>query len=878
MQLLQVAWKTVSTQFDRFARLAGALWRRWLYPVFRPILAQLNKSLVRKTILHLGLLGLGGASMLIVGAWFYFSPRIPPADSLLEVELQSPLLVYTADAVLIGEFGEQKRRLIPYEKLSPLLIQAFLAAEDDDFFNHSGVDYPALVRAAMELVLSGGQIRSGGGTITMQVARNYLLNRDRTFYRKFREIFMAIELEERFSKEKIMEFYANGVFFGNRSYGVAAAAQTYFDREADQLTLPEMALLVSLPKAPSRLNPLRAPALAKIRRNWVLSRMEALGYIDEEAFVAARNAPIWLSSGSGSAQLDARYAAEMARSEAVARFGRQIYKGGYKVYTTLDSGMQKAAVQSLQAGLIAHDRRHGWRPPPNLAELFSKDTRQHIADRDLTGFARLDSSLAESGRIGEIDDILSVLDQLAKYPNLDNRRPGVVLVVDRSKFWVLTRDGRIEEVTWQPNDLSWARQRRDPEDPDNLGYPPRSFEDLLRTGDVVYLKYGEDEPIRLTQIPQTEGALVSLDSPTGAIRSLVGGFHFQRSKFNRAVQAHLQPGSVFKPFLYAAALENGDTPASIYDDAPVVFEDLQLEDIWRPENSSGRFVGPTRLRDALVYSLNMVSIRMLEALGVEQLHNYLNRTFRFPAERMKKNLSLALGSAELSPLEIATAYASFSNGGYRVYPWLISHITDAHGQVIWRQVPQTAPGTVMRPENGTVGDAAADLGGSPLSRFGSQDPADRNLDARVAYQVSDILREVMIRGTADGAANVLQRKDFSGKTGTTNDAKNTWFSGYNGSFVSVVWVGYDQPQSLGSRESGATVALPIWLDYIGKNEASLPVSPQTRPTGLVAVRINPQTGKRAAVTDYSSIFEIFRREKMPIEDLSDSQENPEDIF
>ncbi|MGI9346131.1 MAG: penicillin-binding protein 1A, partial [Gammaproteobacteria bacterium] len=596
---------------------------------------------VSSLVVQLGLLAASGLAMVLATAFLYFSPRIPVADSLLQVQLPTPLKIYTADSKLIGEFGEQKRSPIQYEDLPPLLVQAFLAAEDDDFFSHAGVDIYALGRATWQLISSGGQIRSGGGTITMQVARHYLLSRDRTFYRKFREVLLAIELEQRFSKKQLMEFYLNGVFFGNRAYGIRAASQVYFDRDPKDLTLAQIALLVALPKAPSRLNPFRSPARALVRRNWVLRRMLFLGYIDQQTYDLAVATPVRLADDEYVAELDARYVAEMARIELVNRFGPQIYRNNYRAYTTIDSRMQQAAAKALANGLKEHDKRHGWRRPDSLKEYFSISSLEKIAKRDLTDFGELEQLLSQDEALEQDEGVLDLLDRLGEFPTIGNQRPLLVLLVDPAQFWALSPEARIEVFDWQEQRLSWARPRLEADgDPDVLGAQPRDFQDLLDTGDVIYADYSDtDSQPFLIQLPETEGAVVSLDPRSGAILSLQGGFSFQRSKFNRATQAKVQPGSALKPFLYLGALEFDNTPATIYDDAPVVFEDYSLEERWRPKNSSGRFLGPVRLREALVHSLNMVSIRLLESIGIEKLHTYISDTFGFAPEQMPKNLS-----------------------------------------------------------------------------------------------------------------------------------------------------------------------------------------------------------------------------------------------
>ncbi len=803
------------------------------------------------------LTGLSVAVIVTSGFYLYLRPGLPPVSQLLDIKLQTPLRVYSKDNRLIAEFGEKRRAPITIEQIPTIQLQAFMAAEDARFYEHFGVDIKGLARAAIELV-STGEIQSGGSTITMQVAKNYFLSRDRTFIRKFNEILLALQIERELEKDRILELYLNKIYLGNRAYGIAAAAQVYYDKPVAQLSLAQMAMLAGLPKAPSAFNPLANPERAMIRRNWILGRMHSLGFITEDARDLAVAAPLTASYNATETEIDADYVAEMARSEMVRRFGEDAYTDGYTVTLTVDSRKQQAATEALRDGLEAYDRRHGFRGPIGQLDADS------LAERDLGNL-------------------------MLNYPKVASLLPAVVTEVNDEEGLARVHVRGVGPGIMPFETMTWAQRYKT----ENLTGPePKKPSDVVTRGDVVYVRpetpptqdaseqeAEADNPeqasapasVALAQIPRVEGALISLRAETGAIEALSGGYSFSQSKYNRATQARRQPGSTFKPFLYLSALEKGITPATIYNDAPIVFDDSELETAWRPQNSSGQFYGPTRLREALYRSRNLVSIRLLRDLGIENTLDYLKQ-LKIPTANMPDNLSLSLGSGQLTPMELARALAVIANGGYDVQPYLIERIQDIQGKTIYK-----APDTILCDTNcdellaQTESATAPNKPSTPEEDTQAQESSTekeaktrvmrRLADERSVYILHSMMRDVIRLGTGRRAL-ALGRDDIAGKTGTTNEQKDTWFAGFNHKIATTTWVGFDQPAPLGRREFGASTALPIWLDYMevaleGTEPAVMP-----RPNGIVNIRINPETGQRVRPGE-EGIFEIFREEDAP---------------
>jgi len=749
-----------------------------------------------------------GAAGLGVG-YLILAPQLPSAEVLREVQLQVPLRVYTRDGALMAEFGEKKRTPLRYEQFPQRLVQAFIAAEDDRFFEHPGVDYQGLVRAIWNLVRTGERAQ-GGSTITMQVARNFFLSSEKTYLRKANEIVLAIKIERELSKEEILELYLNKIYLGNRAYGVAAAAQVYYGRSLDQLTLAELAMIAGLPKAPSMYNPLVNAERAMLRRAYVLRRMHELGFISRSELQQASAEPNTARPYAAPVEVSAPYVAEMARAEMVARFGAdQAYAVGYKVYTTLDGRLQQAANHALRAGLLEYDERHGYRGPAGRIDPAT----------NATGAARREA--------------------LAAFPQVGELRPALVVSVKSDQANILVA-GVDAPQTLTLAGTAWAGRFISR---DSRGELPSRLDQVVSAGDVIYVR---EVPAgwRLAEVPEVEGALVALRPSDGALLALVGGFDFYQSKFNRATQALRQPGSAFKPFIYSAALSKGFTPATVVNDAPVVFQDAALEEVWRPENSSGRFYGPTRLREALTYSRNLVSIRVLQSIGVPYALAHATR-FGFAQERLAPNLSLSLGNVSVTPLELATGYAVFANGGYGVSSYFIERIEDASGRTVF----QAAPAVACDDCGGAV--SASTESGEPRPV-----PAKRVISAQNAYLMTSMMRDVARVGTARKIA-ALNRSDLAGKTGTTNDQHDAWFAGFNGDVVATVWVGFDQMKSLGAGEFGAQVALPIWLDFMKVALDGAPERSMDPPGGLVTVRIDPSSGLQARPENESAISEIF---------------------
>ena len=806
------------------------------------------------------LTGLSVAIIISSSLYLYLRPNLPPVEQLLDVRLQTPLRVYSKDNRLIAEFGEKRRAPITIEQIPTIQLQAFLAAEDARFYEHFGVDIKGLTRAAVELITTG-EIQSGGSTITMQVAKNYFLSRDRTFIRKFNEILLALQIERELDKNRILELYLNKIYLGNRAYGIAAAAQVYYDKPVTELSLAQMAMLAGLPKAPSAYNPLANPERALIRRNWILGRMKDLGYITEDAWSLASKAPLTASYNTRDAEVDADYVAEMARAEMVRRYGENAYTDGYSVTLTVDSTKQQTATEALRAGLEAYDRRHGFRGP--------------IGQFDIEGLTPAELS-----------------DKMQNYPRVETLVPAVVTSIDDEKNEVKVHARRLGPGVMPFETMTWARRFRTES---ITGPEPEKPSDVVNPGEVIYVKVDQLPQIKdseaesgsegaptqavtelrvsLAQAPRIEGALISLEAKTGAIEALAGGYSFNQSKYNRATQASRQPGSTFKPFLYLSALENGRTPATIYNDAPIVFEDSELETAWRPQNSSGQFYGPTTLREGLYRSRNLVSIRLLRDLGINTTLSYLKQ-LKLPTENMPSNLSLSLGSGLLTPMELARGFAVIANGGYDVQPYLIERIEEWDGTVVYE-----APKTILCDENcdasqRQVADAEQSTSEQPPEIEGMTLPASaaeentteprimqRLADERSIYIMHSMMQDVVRRGTGRRAL-ALNRSDIAGKTGTTNEQKDTWFAGFNHDIATTVWVGFDQPSPLGRGEYGASTALPIWVDYMKVALAGQPAATMPRPNGIVNIRINPETGERARPGE-EAVFEIFKEEDAP---------------
>ena len=814
----------------------------------------------KRLIIWLTGLGFVGATFIAAFTGLYLIPRLPDVESLRDYHLQTPLRVLTRDGKLISEFGEQRRMPLRFDQVPDDYIHALLSAEDDNFYNHYGVDPKGLLRAAVRMLQAGGRIQGGGSTITMQVARNYLLTLEQTFSRKFNEILLAFQIEQELNKEQILEMYFNKMFMGHRAYGIEAAAQVYYGRHIWELSLAEQALMAGLYKAPSRYNPISNPDRAKIRRDWILGRMLALEYIDEARYETAIAAPITARFHSLAPETQASYVAEMVRQELFDNFPiEDVYTGGYRVYTTIDSRLQDAAQYAVQKGLLAYDRRHGFR-----------GVEQQL-DPNMTA--------EEAERI------------LNRIPILGPLQPAIVRSIDeeRQTAQLLLRYGEKAEIRYA--DMEWIRPRITI---DNLGAKPKLITDILQIGDQIRIRkaYGESNLWFLSQVPDAQGAMVALDPQDGAIISLVGGFEYLHSKFNRATQALRQPGSSFKPFIYSAALEQNFTAASLINDAPVVFNDRSLEDSWRPENYSGKFFGPTRLRQALYKSRNLVSIRLLREVGVSTTINYAVR-FGFKPEHLPRNLSLALGSASVPPIDVATSYAAIANSGYAVKPYFIERIEDSDGRVLFQAEPTTVcENCEYLPKVELVSlnpvDNSINIADSAVLALDEEEQnlldgprithlpiAERVMDERVNYILHTIMQDVITQGTGKRALK-LERNDLAGKTGTTNDQKDAWFSGYNSQLVATAWVGFDQPQPLGRNEFGSTAALPIWIDFMEEALRDMPELQRPQPNNMVATRINKDTGLLATQDDQNSMFEIFREELAPTETSPSNKDNASD--
>jgi penicillin-binding protein 1A len=783
--------------------------------------------LVAGTLVGLSILGLLAG----VALYLHIAPTVPPVSVLADDRLQVPLRVYSADGRLLAEYGEQRRIPYAYEQFPERVMQAVLAAEDDRFFEHPGVDWHGLMRAAWKLVTTGER-GQGGGTITMQVLRDYV-GREKTFTRKFREILFALKIERELTKEQILTLYMNKIFLGNRAYGFGAAAEVYYDRDLHDLSLAQVATLAGLAQLPSRVNPIDNPRRATVRRGYVLRRMLELGYISQEEHDAADLEPIALDprerrrNADPNAVIEAAYVGEMVRAALFERFGEATYTAGYTVVTTINSRLQQTANLALRRALMDYDQRYGWRGAVDRIDLPDGDDREALEDA------------------------------LEAHPPAGGLKPAVVLSVAGQGATVYL--GRDDEAVLAWDALSWAKRAKGN---GQLGPEPKQASDVLAPGDIVYLE-PRTEGWRLAQLPEVQGALVALNPGDSAVLALIGGFDFGLSKFNRAVQAQRQPGSAFKPFIYSAALEHSLTPASVLNDAPVVFE--EGEDAWRPENYTEKFYGPTRLRQALYMSRNLVSIRVLQHMGIQHALDYLPR-FGFPAERLPRDFTLALGTLQVSPLELAAGYNVFANGGHRTEPWFIQRVVDPEGKVVLEAEPllacEACGAEAMRsPLPQAPADGAA-AGVPTQSRPAGVRHAERVLSPQNTYLSVDMMRDVIRRGTATRAME-LKRGDLAGKTGTANDERDTWFAGFNWAATAVSWVGFDDMRELGAGEAGGKTALPMWMDFMRVALEGVPEQLPRQPPGLVSLRINAETGEPTSADDPEAMFELFPADRVP---------------
>ncbi len=769
----------------------------------------LSVSSLFKTVLALlviFILIIAGAAAFAI---YHYNPNLPDPDELRDIRLQTPLRIFSADGKLIAEYGEQRRVPISYDDIPLQMKHAILAAEDSRFYEHSGIDLKGLARAAFQLVTSG-DIQTGGSTITMQVAKNYFLTPDRTFERKFNEILLSLKIDQNFTKEEIFELYVNKIYLGQRAYGIQAASQIYYGKDINNLSLAEIATIAGLPKAPSANNPIRNPERSIERRNWILSRMLLLGYIDKDEYEQAISEPETARYHTADIELHAFYVAEMVRSEMVRTFGENAYTEGFNVITTIDSKKQIAADQALRNGLIAYHERHGYHGPEDNIDI---------------------SELSDSEK----------LNKLTSFPLFGNMHPALVIELSERTATLLLRDNTTIELGW--DGIRWARAYRTV---NSMGPAPQRSSDVLSKGDIVRVfqkQEGQGPVWRLTQLPRVQSGLIAMEPTTGAIVALSGGFSFNHNNFNRVTQAWRQPGSTFKPFLYAVALENGYTASSIVNDSPIVMYDVSLGGLWRPENHNRTFEGPIRLREALYKSKNLASIRLLRDLDVKKAYNHILK-FGFEPSRTPATLSLALGAGDATLLQVNTAYAALANGGYKVQPWFIDSVFIND---ILVEIPENS-GESFKQTNTTLNHTNRE--------------ELRIIKDSTAYIITDILADVIRQGTGRRALS-LNRNDLAGKTGTTNRQRDAWFSGYNSEIVATTWLGFDQPSHLGRNEYGGTAALPIWIDFMGVALSNSEPAPLVRPSTVVEARVDRFSGFITSSQSSNAIVEIFAEDALP---------------
>lgn len=753
--------------------------RRWFYP-----------AIAVAALIFLPVLVLLLAAMLTY-------PTLPSLEALTDYRPKIPLRVYSSEGTLIGEFGEERRVLVKINEVPDLMKKAILAAEDERFYEHGGVDYQGVVRAAYSNFISGG-VRQGASTITMQVARNFFLTKEKTLSRKFNEALLALKIEHNLTKDEILEIYINQIYLGQRAYGFATAARTYFGKSLDQLTVAEMAVLAGLPKAPSAYNPVDNPKRAKLRQMYVLRRMHDLGFINDQQFDTAQQQPIIVNHGGQEFAVHADYLAEMVRQEMYERYHEDAYNQGLKVFTTIRQVDQAAAYAALRDDVEDYDSRHGYRGPEGYVDLRTNNSEDSMEE----ALQNIDTS--------------------------DNLIPAIVQEINRKGIRAYCKGGQIVEVNGKG--LALAKQALN----NNVALSQR-----IRVGSIIRVKESSKGVWQISQLPEIEAAFVSANPRDGAIYSLVGGFDFNHNQFNHVTQAWRQPGSSIKPFIYSAALEKGFTPASIINDAPLVFDVVETGgEAWEPKNYDGKYDGPISMRQGLIKSKNLVSIRILQAITPQYARDYLTK-FGFDAARNPPYLTMALGAGSVTPMKMLEGYSVFANGGFHVTPYFIQRIEDADGKVLYQAAP------VVAGEN-----------------------AERVIDVRNAYTMVNMMQDVVRHGTAIRAMQ-LGRQDLAGKTGTTSDFMDAWFCGFQPTVVGVAWLGFDTPHTLGENETGGGAALPIWMSYMGTVLKGVPEAVYTMPDGMVAARIN-QNGLRDPNGDRT---EVFYQENLPPIQTTPQQDN-----
>ena len=793
------------------------------------------------------------AIFLVLGAYFTLRPSLPEISLVDEAQLQMPLKILTEDGVLIGEFGEIKRRSLDFADIPPNIKNAFLAAEDDQFFNHQGISYKGLLRSVIRCLSPNG-CYGGGGTISMQVVRGYLLTREVTISRKVKEIFLALQLEGEISKEEIFELYINRNFFGNRSYGIEAASNTYFNKSTFELSLSEAATIAAMAQSPSRINAIKAPKRTEQRRNWILSRMLKLRMISKNDYDNAFKTPLAVVKNIDLYQVDGRYLAEKARQDIISRYGLEAYKNGWSVYTTLDSKLQASANKNSFDELLVYDKRHGWDEAENFAYLFNDDEILFLTDLDI-------NFLEEDIYVSDFyDDNKSLSNQISiifeNYPYYKTHTKGLVISFKDEKLHFIDENLEIHSIIWS-DEYRWARKKTSN---NQIGLKPLFFSDFLNFGDFIYLRK-EDEFFTLDQIPTAETSLISIHPMSGAVKAYVGGTNFSKSNFDRVALSYPQSGSSFKPFIYAAALANEYNLFSLVNDAPIAFEDKNLESVWRPENYTGKFYGPTSVRDALIKSLNIVSIKLLREVGIDKAQNYI-QNFGYKKSRLPADLSLALGSGNFSPIEMVRAFSVIANGGYLTDPYYISKIEDRNGNIIYSHGDFLNLVDIKEITAFPWLDTLEMNIKRPYFLIEPLFKEDKVIDERIAFLTNDVLKEFMTKGTAGRKAAILNRKDIGGKTGTTNDAVSTWFSGFHEDLATTVWVGTDDFSSLGENEYGSTIALPIWINYMRDALENLEVKERNIPEGVSFVKVNKKTGEIDISLDAQTYFELILDENL----------------